>query len=149
MPQDGWPRKLPPVSYLFYRIYKHAMIFFKINNLETRPVQEMNPNNIFSSKNVQKMGGGLKLKLTAHNFTRPLVIHRRRLFYHQFFTLYLKLQSVEKFCLNQARYLRHFFEIWNIFEYVLRYFLIENNYKLLITFQRVDVYLMKQSKLMN
>ena len=104
MPQNGWPRKLPPVSYLFYRINKHAVICFKINNLETRPVQQMNPNNIFSSKNVQKIGGCLKLKLTAHNFTRPLVIHRGRLFYRQFFILYLKLQSVEKFCPNQPRY---------------------------------------------
>ena len=36
------------------------------------------------------------------------------------------------------------FDMWNIFEHVLRYFLrylIDNNYKLLITFQRVDVYL--------
>ena len=32
------------------------------------------------------------------------------------------------------------FEMWNIFEHVLRYFIIDNNYKLL-TFQRVDVYL--------
>ena len=54
MPHNGWPGKLPPVSYLFYRINKHAVICFKINNLETRPVQQMNPNNIFSSKNVQK-----------------------------------------------------------------------------------------------
>ena len=35
--------------------------------------------------------------------------------------------------------------MWNIFEHVLRYFIIDdnnynNNYKLLITFQRVDVY---------
>ena len=29
----------------------------------------------------------------------------------------------------------------NIFEHVLRFFVIDNNYKLLITFQRVDVYL--------
>ena len=29
----------------------------------------------------------------------------------------------------------------NIFEHVLRFFAIDNNYKLLITFQRVDVYL--------
>ena len=56
------------------------------------------------SKNVQKIGGRLKLKLTAHNFTRPLVIHRGRLFYRQFIILYLKLQSVEKFCHNQPRY---------------------------------------------
>ena len=33
------------------------------------------------------------------------------------------------------------FDMWNIFEYVLRCFIIDNNYKLLITFQRVDVYL--------
>ena len=103
MPQNGWPRKLPPVSYLSDRINKHAVIRFKINNLETRPVQQMNPNNIFSSKNVQKIGGCLKLKLTAHNFTRPLVIHRGCLFYRQFFILYLKLQSVEKFYPNQPR----------------------------------------------
>ena len=42
-----------------------------------------------------------------------------------------------------------FFDIWNTFEHVLRYFVIDNNYKLLITFQRADVYLMNQSKLMN
>ena len=29
----------------------------------------------------------------------------------------------------------------NIFKYVLRYFIIDNNYKLLIRFQRADVYL--------
>ena len=33
------------------------------------------------------------------------------------------------------------FEMSNIFEHVLRFFVIDNNYKLLITFQRVDVYL--------
>ena len=33
------------------------------------------------------------------------------------------------------------FEMWFIFEHVLRYFIIDNNYKLLITFQRVNVYL--------
>ena len=42
-----------------------------------------------------------------------------------------------------------FFDMSNIFEHVLRYFIIENNYKLLIAFQWVDVYLMNQSKLMN
>ena len=31
--------------------------------------------------------------------------------------------------------------MWFIFEHVLRYFIIDNNYKLLITFQRVNVYL--------
>ena len=31
--------------------------------------------------------------------------------------------------------------MWNIFEDVLKYFLIYNNYKLSATFQRVDVYL--------
>ena len=30
---------------------------------------------------------------------------------------------------------------WNIFEHVLRYIIIDENYKLLIKFQRVDVYL--------
>ena len=39
--------------------------------------------------------------------------------------------------------------MWNIFEHVLRYSIIDNNYKLLITFQRVDVYLKNQSRLMN
>ena len=29
--------------------------------------------------------------------------------------------------------------MWNIFEYVLRYFIIDNNYKLLLKFHRVDV----------
>ena len=37
--------------------------------------------------------------------------------------------------------------MWNIFEHVLRNFIIRNNNKLLITIQRVDVYLMNQSKL--
>ena len=31
--------------------------------------------------------------------------------------------------------------MWNIFEYVLRYFIIDINYKLLIIFQPVDAYL--------
>ena len=101
MPQNGWSRKLPPVSYLFYRINKHAVICFKINNLETRPIYLVPK----MSKNVQKIGGRLKLKLTAHNFTRPLVIHRGRLFYRPFFILYLKLQFVEKFCPYQPRYI--------------------------------------------
>ena len=35
----------------------------------------------------------------------------------------------------------------NIF--VLSYFVIDNNYKLLITIKRVDAYLMNQSELMN
>ena len=35
------------------------------------------------------------------------------------------------------------FEMWNIFQHALKYFMfiIDNNYKLLITFQQVDVYL--------
>ena len=37
----------------------------------------------------------------------------------------------------------------NIFMYVLRYFVIDNNYKLLITIQRVEAFLMNQSKLIN
>ena len=32
------------------------------------------------------------------------------------------------------------FEMWNIFKHVLRYFINDNNYKLLITFQQVDFY---------
>ena len=36
-----------------------------------------------------------------------------------------------------------YFDIWSIFEHVLRYFVIDNNYKLLITLQRVNVYLNK------
>ena len=32
--------------------------------------------------------------------------------------------------------------MWNIFQYVLRSFIVENNYKLLVAFQGVDVYLM-------
>ena len=31
--------------------------------------------------------------------------------------------------------------MWNIVERALRYFVIDNNYKLLITFQQVDFYL--------
>ena len=30
--------------------------------------------------------------------------------------------------------------MWNIFEHALRNFIIDNNYKLLITFQQVDIY---------
>ena len=30
--------------------------------------------------------------------------------------------------------------MWSIFEHALRYFIIDNNYKLLITSQQVDVY---------
>ena len=37
--------------------------------------------------------------------------------------------------------------MWNIFEHALRYFIIDNNYKLLITFQQVDVYLNEQIKI--
>ena len=33
------------------------------------------------------------------------------------------------------------FEMWNIFWHISRYFIIDNNYSLLITFQQVDVYL--------
>ena len=69
------------------------------------PVQQMNPNNIFSSKNVQKCSENRRsLKIKAGNFMRPLVIHHGRLFYHHFIILYLKLQSVENFCHNQPRY---------------------------------------------
>ena len=39
------------------------------------------------------------------------------------------------------------FEMWNIFEHALRYFIIDNNYKLLITFQQVDVYLNEAIKI--
>ena len=39
------------------------------------------------------------------------------------------------------------FEMWNIFEHALRYFIIDNNYKLLITFQQVDVYLNEPIKI--
>ena len=33
------------------------------------------------------------------------------------------------------------FNFWNIFEHALRYFITDNNYKLLIIFQQVNVYL--------
>ena len=39
------------------------------------------------------------------------------------------------------------FEMWNIFEHAFRYFITDNNYKLLITFQQVDVYLNKPIKI--
>ena len=32
------------------------------------------------------------------------------------------------------------FEKWNIFEHALRYLIIDNNYKLIITFQQYTVY---------
>ena len=37
--------------------------------------------------------------------------------------------------------------MWNIFEHALRYFIIDNNYKLLITFQQVDFYVNKPIKI--
>ena len=37
--------------------------------------------------------------------------------------------------------------MWNIFEHALRYFIIDINYKLLIAFQQVDVYLNKPIKI--
>ena len=37
--------------------------------------------------------------------------------------------------------------MWNIFEHALRYFIIDNNHKLLITFQQVDVYLNESIKI--
>ena len=37
--------------------------------------------------------------------------------------------------------------MWNIFKLVWRYFIIDNNDKLLITFQQVDVYLNEPIKI--
>ena len=37
--------------------------------------------------------------------------------------------------------------MWNIFEYALIDFIIDNNYKLLIAFQKVDVYLNEPIKI--
>ena len=37
--------------------------------------------------------------------------------------------------------------MWNIFEHALGYFVIDNNCKLLITFQQVDVYLHEPIKI--
>ena len=37
--------------------------------------------------------------------------------------------------------------MWNIFEHALRYFIIDNNYKLLLTFQEADVYLNEPIKI--
>ena len=37
--------------------------------------------------------------------------------------------------------------MWKIFEHALRYFIIDNNYKLLITFQQADVYLNEPIKI--
>ena len=37
--------------------------------------------------------------------------------------------------------------MWNIFEHALRYFIIDNDYKLLITFQQVYVYLNEPMKI--
>ena len=37
--------------------------------------------------------------------------------------------------------------MWNILEYVLRYFITDNNYRLLTTFQQVDVYLNEPIKI--
>ena len=39
------------------------------------------------------------------------------------------------------------FEMGNIFEHALRYFVIDNKYKLLITFQQFDVYLNESIKI--
>ena len=39
------------------------------------------------------------------------------------------------------------FEMWNIFEHALRYLIIDNNYKLFITFQQVDIYLNEPMKI--
>ena len=39
------------------------------------------------------------------------------------------------------------FEMWNIFEDALRYFITDHNYKLLITFQQVSVYLNEPIKI--
>ena len=39
------------------------------------------------------------------------------------------------------------FDMWNIFEHVLSYFIFDNNYKLLITFQQADVYLNEPIKI--
>ena len=39
------------------------------------------------------------------------------------------------------------FEMQNIFEHALRYFIIDSNYKLLITFEQVDVYLNEPIKI--
>ena len=37
--------------------------------------------------------------------------------------------------------------MWNIFEHALSYFIFDNNYKLLITFQQADVYLNEPIKI--
>ena len=37
--------------------------------------------------------------------------------------------------------------MWNTFEHTLRYFITDNNYKLLTTFQQVDVYLNEAIKI--
>ena len=37
--------------------------------------------------------------------------------------------------------------MWNIFERALRYLIIDNNYKLFITFQQVDIYLNEPMKI--
>ena len=37
--------------------------------------------------------------------------------------------------------------MWNIFEHALMYFITDNNYKLLRTFQQVDVYLNEPVKI--
>ena len=39
------------------------------------------------------------------------------------------------------------FEMWNIFEHAFRYFIIDNNYRLLMTFQQAHVYLKKPIKI--
>ena len=37
--------------------------------------------------------------------------------------------------------------MWNVFEHALRYFVIDHNYKRLITFQQVSVYLNEPIKI--
>ena len=37
--------------------------------------------------------------------------------------------------------------MWNIFEHAFRYFIIDNNYRLLMTFQQAYVYLKKPIKI--
>ena len=49
-----------------------------------------------------------------------------------------KLLTLSK-CLTSILITTFCFELKNIFEYILMYFIIDNNYKLLITFQWVDV----------
>ena len=71
--------------------------------------------------------------LTKTGFLRSLLITINKLF-SKLFTFSILIAT---FC----------FEMWNIFEHALRYFIIDNNYKLLITFQQVDVYLNQPIKI--